>query len=125
LPDRVPAVEASFENQRGVFRLDSGAPGSAILFHAPAVSRLNLLANRDTSESSIGGVGGLANARQGKLASFGVGNHGWTDVDAWFATDQEGALADPWISGIVALNRFDPWVLLLDYGRRQYGLVER
>ncbi|MBK7403962.1 MAG: clan AA aspartic protease [Phycisphaerales bacterium] len=49
LAGRQAVVHAGFEGHDALFRLDTGAAGSSIMFHAPTVERLKLLEGRDTA----------------------------------------------------------------------------
>ncbi len=63
--ERHPCVEASFEGHTGFFKLDTGAAGSTVSIHAPAVTRLELLKGRETKDTRIGGVGGMREREEG------------------------------------------------------------
>ena len=117
---RVPVAHASFAGKNGVehqswFRLDTGASQQAVTFHYPAVRQHSLLEGLDTTESHLGGVGGALKARSGKFPSFTLGGWKREDFMVQFATEDKGALSDPYTAGNIGGKFLDGFVIFFDY----------
>ena len=111
-----PAVQATFEgDHQDWFRLDTGANGS-VTFHAPAVERLHLLDNRQTTPANMAGVGGMTEARIGKIAWFELGGHRFEKVEATFSTAKSGAFADKYLAGNIGQDLMEPFTVVFDFG---------
>jgi len=111
-----PAVQATFEGgYQDWFRLDTGANGS-VTFHAPAVERLHLLNNRQTTPANMAGVGGVTEAKIGKLAWFELGGHRFEKVDATFSLAKSGAFADKYLAGNIGQDLMEPFTIVFDFG---------
>lgn len=123
--ERHPCVEASFEDHTGWFKLDTGAAGSTVAVHAPAVKRFGLLDDREVTDTKVGGVGGMRSAKQGTLRWFDLGGHRTPDVKATFAVESVGALDDPYTLGNIGGDLMAPFVLVLDYQREQVAFRAR
>jgi hypothetical protein len=113
--DRVPCVPGRFEDHEGTFRLDTGAGGHPIAFHAPTVKRLKLLDGRETDESQVGGVGGMKSAQSGEIETLEFGGRRHENVSAVFATEPEGAFADSYIDANIGVALIGKSVIVLDY----------
>ncbi len=122
---RVACVEGEFEGHKGWFHLDTGAGGSSIQLHAPAVERLKLLEGRTTVPTAQGGVGGMVMARQGVLKWFEIGGRRTEDVPATFATQPKGAFATPYTLGNIGGGLVKPFVLVMDYQHGRIAFVPR
>ena len=115
---RIPCVRCSFEGVRDeLFQFDTGA-GQAVVLHAPAVQRLKLLAGRQTSPTSIGGVGGMIDACVGKLGAFQTAGSRASDVTALFVTAKVGAFMDPYTTGTFGAGLLGPARVVFDYSHR-------
>ena len=115
LKDNVPCVRARFEGEReGYFRLDTGANGT-LTFHAPAVRELELLEGRTVTKGAGGGVGGVAEARDGKLAWFELAGHRFEDRVVSFSLAEHGAFTDRYTLGNVGQDFLAPFRIVLDY----------
>lgn len=122
LPGRVPAVESTFEGGSGLMRLDTGASGMALLFHQPAVERFKLLDQRETRESTVGGVGGGVATRFGRLAWLELAGHRFEQLDAGFVTEPKGAFASPYTAGVVGGPLLRKFTIVIDYANRRIAL---
>jgi hypothetical protein len=125
LPGRVPVTIGGFEGREAPFRLDTGAAGDTVSFHAPAVEEFGLLEGRETTAAMAGGVGGMVEMRKGEMASFTLGGHEFQGLPVQFATQRVGAFADAYTAGNiggVVLGRFK---LVFDYPHRRIGFIER
>ena len=125
IDQRVPHVEAAFEDHAGLFRLDTGAAQMSVSMHAPAVERLNLLAGRETVSAMAGGVGGMVPVKRGSLAWFELGGLRTENVSAEFATQAVGAFADPYSLGNIGGVLLQPFVLVTDYPHNRIAFVRR
>ena len=118
-----PAVQATFEGDRkGWFRLDTGANGK-VVFHAPVVERLHLLAGREATPVSMAGVGGSSDAKIGKLAWFELGGHRFENVDAVFSLAKVGAFADRYLTGNIGQDLMEPFTVVFDFGGSRVAFV--
>jgi hypothetical protein len=128
LNHKVPCVRCRFEGGReGLFQLDTGAANGdtqLVVFHAPAVERLKLLEGRKASPIKVGGVGGIVEARMGKLDDFEVGGHRFTSVTGLFMLGHEGALADPYTIGTFGGGLLTPFNIVFDYPHRRIAFLE-
>jgi hypothetical protein len=115
LKDNTPVVRARFEGEReGLFRLDTGASGT-LAFHAPAVRELGLLDGRDVTKGFGGGVGGQAEARDGKLEWFELAGHRFEDRSVSFSLAEHGAFTDRYTLGNIGQDFLAPFRIVLDY----------
>lgn len=140
---RVPCVEASFEDHTGYFRLDTGAGADTVSFYIPAVERLKLLENRQTTPTFEGGVGGMIVSRRGQLAWFEIGGHRTENVAATFSLRPKprkdadgrepagphgapgGAFATPYALGNIGGGLVRPFTLVMDYQHGHIAYIER
>lgn len=125
LYQRHPCVTARFEGHEGVFNLDTGAAQTWVTFHVPAIERYQLLDQRDTTESSMGGVGGAVAARSGVLEWFELGGRRSASVRATFATEAVGAFSESYLAGSIGGQLMAPYLVVFDYPGRRLGLVDR
>ncbi len=123
--ERHPCVEATFEDHSGWFKLDTGAAGSTVAIHAPAVTRLGLLDGRAVTDTRVGGVGGVRTAKQGRLKWFELGGHRTENVMATFAVESVGALDDQYTLGNIGGDLMSPFVLVLDYQKERIAFRAR
>ena len=123
-----PCVSATFPTLAGPvtawFRLDTGANGS-VTFHAPAVKRHRLLANRDVSLARFGGVGGDGSGYTGELEWFELAGRRFETFRCAFATTEVGTFADPYTAGNIGQELLEPFRLLFDYPGERIGLIPR
>lgn len=122
---RHPCVRVRYEGHEGVFRLDTGAAGSTVAFHAPAVERLRLLEGRTLGPARLGGVGGFVEARSGTLEWFELGGRRLESVEVAFATGRVGAFADAYTDGNIGGDLMLPFRLVFDYAGRRMAFVPR
>lgn len=125
LPGRIPATLARFEGREAPFRLDTGAAGDTVSFHAPAVEEFSLLDGRQTTAGMAGGVGGMVEMRTGSVTSFTLGGHTFENLPAQFATQRVGAFADPYTAGNIGGVVLGNFKLVLDYPQRRIGFIQR
>lgn len=123
--ERVPCVEARFEDHDGIFKLDTGAGRSTVAFHVPAVERLKLLENRDTTPTMQGGVGGMVPARAGELAWFEIAGRRHENVKVTFCTEARGAFADAYTTGNLGGGFLSDFRLIMDYQNGRIAYVPR
>jgi hypothetical protein len=123
LNHRVPCLHCDFEDHRNLlFQLDTGA-GPLVLFHAPAVDKLALLNDRQTSAMPVAGVGGTIDARIGQLATFSVAGRHLDNVPALFIVGRHGALTDPYTTGTFGAALLSPDELIFDYPHRRMAIL--
>jgi hypothetical protein len=122
---RHPCVLASFEDREGVFKIDTGAANDTVTLHYRVVHDLDLTKGRETTMGTAGGVGGSVGMRIGKLASFRLGGHEFSAVDAGFALEDKGAFADDYVWGNIGGKLLAPFRLVFDYPGRRIGFVPR
>lgn len=124
LEGRVPAVRAMFEGHEGVFRLDTGSNGH-VTFHQPAVKKWKLIADRELTDTKLGGVGGFVAAKEGTLAWFEIGGLRTEDVPASFAIEAKGTFADTKRDGNIGVELLKPFTLYFDYAGERIAFVKR
>lgn len=123
--NNVPAVQADFApNHKGVFRLDTGDPGT-LTFHTPTVERLSLLHDRKTTGASLGGVGGGAPARAGELEWFELGGKRFEDIRVLFSQAKQGAMASEALDGNIGRGILSHFKIYFDYGKERIALTPK
>lgn len=126
--DKVPMVRGTFPTASGAvtgrFRVDTGDSG-AVTFHGPAVKRYRLLASRETTPISFGGVGGSSFGYVGELEWFELAGLRIAPLEAGFATQAKGTFASDTLLGNVGLGILGRYDVRVDYSRRQMALRER
>jgi hypothetical protein len=123
LNEKIACVPCRFEEQEGLFRLDTGCP--VVLFHSPAVERHKLLEGRQTQPVMVGGSGGHVEGRFGTLRSFTVGGHRFDKPHALFVLAREGALAEPYTEGTFGGPFLAPFEVVFDYPHRRIAFLEK
>jgi hypothetical protein len=125
LPRRHPATTASFEGpHEGLFRLDLGAaggPAGNVTFHTPTVDAFNLLNDREILRARAG----KQNIGVGEIAWFELGGHRFEHVQALFALDHDGPLADDNTMGNIGVAFLEPFRVVLDYAHMRIAFAER
>ena len=118
---KTPTVEATFPTNRGAatgrFRVDTGDNGS-VTFHGPAIKRYNLLAQRETSPISFGGVGGSSFGYVGELEWFSIAGLRVGPLEAGFATEATGTFAAEDLVGNLGQGLFGVFYVRIDYAAR-------
>lgn len=122
---RHPCVRASFEGREGLFKLDTGAANDTVTLHYQVVRDLDLTAGRETSAGTAGGVGGSVGTRIGELASFRLGGHEFSAIQAGFTLEDKGAFSDDYVWGNVGGKLLEPFRLVFDYPGGRVGFVPR
>lgn len=122
--ERVPCVRAEFEGHEGWFRLDTGS-NKFLSFHSPAVKEFDLLANRETTDTQLGGVGGMVKAKAGTIASFTFAGVTTRDAKVDFALGDRGTFADPYVLGNIGSKALEPFVMIFDYQNSRAAFVKR
>lgn len=125
LAGRQAVVRAEFEGREGLFRLDTGAAQSTIVFHAPSVERLGLLEGRETSAAMSAGVGGAVAARAGVLGSLVFAGRAFENLPVQFATVRKGAFADAYTDGNIGGQVLGPFRAVFDYPHRRAAFLAR
>lgn len=116
-------VKCRYEGDRsGYFTIDTGA-GSFVDFTSPAVTKYDLLKGRTTRQVRVGGAGGSAPGRSGKLAWFEIDGHRISDVEAGFESATSGVYASPFLDGNVGDGILGKFKLFLDYRSRRFALA--
>lgn len=122
---KLPCVEATFEdNYKDIFRLDTGAPNN-VTFHAPAVRKYRLLENRQTTNTMLGGVGGMIQAKAGKIKYFEVGGRRIEEPIVTFATSDDSAFGDPYLAGNLGTAFLDRFTIVFDYVNQRIAFVDK
>ncbi|RMG24744.1 MAG: hypothetical protein D6724_05425 [Armatimonadetes bacterium] len=123
LGSRLPVVEAKFEGNRDLFRLDTGAPNN-VTFHSPAVEKYRLLENRSTSDTMMAGVGGVVRAKAGKLEYFEVGGRRIEGPTVTFAPAGNSAFDDPYLAGNLGTAFLDRFKVVFDYPHERIAFLD-
>ena len=82
----------------GWYEIDSGG-GHAVILNAPFVARHALAAGAATDTAAMAGVGGVARAAHGRVASLRLGGRGFPDVPALLSTAASGMTASAEFDG--------------------------
>lgn len=126
--DRVPSAWATFPTQQGEvggwFRIDTGDNGS-VTFHGPAIEEHGLLAGRETSPISFGGVGGSSFGYVAEFEWLELGDLRVGPLEAGFAIQAEGTFGQSDLAGNIGQGILGRYDVRLDYSRRQMALRER
>lgn len=123
--ERHPCIIATMEGHQGAFKIDTGAAGSFLTVHAPAVQRLNLLDGRETKPSRLGGVGGFVPARTGEIKTFELAGVRFDGMSVSFATEPKGAFADVYTLGNIGGRALERFIMVLDYPSGRIALIEK
>lgn len=124
LAEKIPYVRARFEGGReGRFKLDTGS-SIPVIFHSPAVERLALLKERQTTASRTGGVGGATESRTGTLEWFELAGRRFRKPEVRFSLARTGELADAHALGAVGAPLLAPFTTVLDYARKRIAFLE-
>lgn len=121
---RVSCVEGEFEGHRGIFRLDTGAPG-AVTIHGPAVLKYKLLDDRPVQDTMSGGVGGVVTAKKGTLKYFELGGNRTENVPAVFATQKTGAFDSTETLGNIGHDLVKSFKIVFDYQHQRIAFLKR
>lgn len=124
IQDRVPTVPGSFEGHAGIFRLDLGANGS-VTFHQPTVVKYDMLKDREIKDCKIGGVGGILAGKRGKVRSLELGGVKFENVEAEFALEAKGTLAESSKDANIGTDLLRQFVIITDYPNRRIGLIPK
>ena len=119
--DRI-AVPLVVEGTRREFLLDTGADGSVDIFRS-AAEQLGLL-DRPYRLRTLGGIGGRVRAREISLRAVGLAGEQFADVACYVLDDQNGAAADPPLSGLLGTGILSRFRIVLDY-RSAIGQFQR
>jgi hypothetical protein len=123
--DRHPIVEATFEDHRGLFKLDlgaSGGPHGNVSMHAPAVERLKLIEGREVQHADLGG----SKVAVGPASSFELAGHRFDSPTVILATGAENSpFRDAVTLGNIGVNFMEPFRIVFDYGRQRIAMAER
>jgi predicted aspartyl protease len=122
---RHPAVKGSLEGHEGYFRLDTGAANTTITVHAPTVAEFNMLDDRPVTNTMLGGVGGMIEARAGVLKSLTLGGKTFKNIQASLALPGDGAMDDAGTMGNVGGLLLKPFVLVFDYPNHRMAFIPR
>lgn len=112
---RVVCVPGTFEGHDGMFRIDTGAGGWPATFHGPTTRKYNMLDDRKTKRTMVGGVGGMKSAKSGVIKSLAFGGQTFEKLTVAFATVEDGAFADPYIDANIGENLIGRSVIVMDY----------
>jgi predicted aspartyl protease len=123
--DRHPHVRCRFEGDReGVFKIDTGA-NSTVIFTTQAVESFKLLENRKTESAKSGGVGGTVETRRGQIKWIEFGGQRFANQTAMFSQAREGALSNPYLTGVVGAPLLEPFKVFFHYGGKQIAFVPK
>lgn len=122
---RLPCVRASFEDNEGIFKIDTGAARDTVTLHYQVVHDLDLTQGRETTRSMAGGVGGNVDTRVGRLETFQLGGHRFEAISAAFALEDKGAFGDDYVWGNIGGKLLEPFRLVFDYPGGRLGFVPR
>lgn len=119
----IPVVTGRFDGNEGRFTLDTGA-NDGLSFHAHAVKEYDLLANRETTDSSLGGVGGTIATKRGRIGRLELCGLTLEDPDVTFEVESKGG-APGGAVGNVGVGILKQRILVTDYPRGRVAFASR
>lgn len=120
---RMPCVKGTFEGKHeGLFMLDTGHQGR-LTMHAPAVRRLDLLKDRETTTRTFAGIGGEEVVRLGTASEFRVLGRSNKSMNVGLATELSGLSSDPYTLGTFGLAALGPGRVVFDYPNRRITFI--
>lgn len=120
---RMPCVKGTFEGKHeGLFMLDTGHQGR-LTMHAPAVRRLDLLKDRETTARTFSGIGGQEVVRLGTGAEFRVLGRSVKSLNVGFATELNGLSSDPYTLGTFGLAALGSGTVVFDYPKSRIAFI--
>lgn len=123
---RHPCVYGEVEGHKGIMKIDTGAAGKhALSMHYWPTKEWNLLADRPTTDSQAGGVGGMVKVKAGKLKTVTMAGREWTDLPCDFALENVGAFANRYTMANVGVTMLEDYRLILDYPHRRLSLADK
>ena len=124
LDGRHPTAVAEFEGDAsGRFRIDTGATGT-VTFNTPTVKRQNFLADRETSDNGLAGVGGAVSVKMGKLKYFDLGGNKFENLTVNFGVGDKGIFAEDFLAGNIGQDLLKPFRLVFDYDHERLAFVK-
>lgn len=124
LESRLPCMEARFEGEHeGLFRFDSGNSGN-LEFDADTVGELDLLAGRELTEGSIGGVGGTRHVDRGQLEWVEFAGKRYSDLRVDFSRMGNTAQLSLVTDGVFGIGLLGESSILFDYRARRFAVRE-
>ena len=82
----------------GIFTIDTGS-GSTVDFMSPTVEKFDLLTDRQTLTVQVGGAGGAAAGKTGKLDWFEIAGNRVSGLNVGFELTKTGVYASPYLIG--------------------------
>lgn len=119
----IPVVNGRFDGNEGKFTLDTGA-NDGLSFHAHAVKEYDLLANRETTDSKLGGVGGTIATKRGRIGRLELCGLTLEDHDATFEVESKSGESGGTV-GNVGVGILKQRVLVTDYSRGRVAFAPR
>jgi hypothetical protein len=122
---RMPCVKGTFEGKHeGLFMFDTGHQ-SRLTMHAPAVRRLDLLKDRETTTRTFAGIGGEEVVRLGTASEFRVLGRSNKSMNVGLATESSGLSSDPYTLGTFGLAALGPGTVVFDYPKRRIAFIPK
>jgi predicted aspartyl protease len=118
-----PAVVVSYENNSGIYTIDTGASG-AMTIGPDTVERQGLLEGRKTWPSTNSGIGGRIKTRRGRLEWVEFGGKRFEDVPVSFLIEKKGAVSDRMKDGLVGVYFLQQFRVVFDYPNRRIAYLE-
>lgn len=125
LENRLPCVPGTVEGRDAIYTIDTGASGYPVVFHAAAVEAFNLLEGRETTPTTLGGIGGKVGARAGEVKDVSVGPARIEGLRAAFATEFVGPFGESYTTGTLGGSLLREFRMITDYPNRRIALVRR
>ena len=120
----MPSLSCQFEgNHDGLFSLDTGS-GSTVDFFSPAVTKYNLLKDREINTVMTGGAGGASESKTGTLDWFIVANKRFQKPTVGFQITTKGGFASPFVDGNIGMGFMSNFRMILDYQKSRLAMIE-
>jgi len=122
--NNIPALEATVDGIKGLFKIDTGA-GDAVTVFSPFVAQHHLRGKYVPSLHTITGrgVGGVVYGDLVRLPTFGIGSFHFTNVAATLSLQTEGAFAGKESAGNLGGEIWQRFTLTLDYPENKIFLA--
>lgn len=123
LSNTIPLVPLEVDGFKGEFIVDSGFPGSVILYHSFIAKNDLLTKFKPKFEAITGwGIGGPVRTGVRRAPILRLGEESIHDLVVTLSLVKKGTLADPYLAGAIGSELLRRFTVTFDYGRREMHL---
>lgn len=121
--ENTPLLECRFPgDHQGFFSLDTGSV-STVDFFSPAVEKYHLMDHVDTTSVQVGGAGGTAESKVGKIDWFEMGGQRLEKPLVGFQLTKIGVFASPYRTGNIGMAFMGQFRCILDYANERIAFL--